>query len=223
MESGKIKEHFDAFATKYDAIYNKNKSLTDNIIHQLFYKDLLVRYDFVFEALPKLKGKKVLDVGCGSGRYAVEAGVRGAAHVFGIDLSDKMIALANRLALEKKVNNHCKFVQGDFLRFNFPGYYDISFLIGMIEYTINPTAILRRLFRLTTGQLFITFPEKWFWRDVRKKLPLFQPDFPNYFYDEPQILDLMAMAGFEVTRMEKKSHNYLVIAVPRVKQKGAYR
>ncbi|MFQ8600484.1 MAG: class I SAM-dependent methyltransferase, partial [Oscillospiraceae bacterium] len=43
---------------------------------------------------PDLTGKKVLDLGCGYGwhcKYAVE---RGAASVLGIDLSEKMIAVA---------------------------------------------------------------------------------------------------------------------------------
>lgn len=49
------------------------------------------------ELLPDLKGKTVLDLGCGYGwhcRYAVE---KGASHVTGIDISEKMLARAREI------------------------------------------------------------------------------------------------------------------------------
>lgn len=48
----------------------------------------------LFKNLPDLEGKRVLDLGCGSGERCVDYLKRGAAKVTGIDISDKMLAAA---------------------------------------------------------------------------------------------------------------------------------
>ncbi len=49
---------------------------------------------FVMELCEPLQGKKVLDLGCGEGFCSRQFMQRGAASVFGIDISEKMIAQA---------------------------------------------------------------------------------------------------------------------------------
>lgn len=44
--------------------------------------------------LPKFQGKTVLDLGCGYGWHCVYAAEHGAAHVTGVDLSEKMLQVA---------------------------------------------------------------------------------------------------------------------------------
>lgn len=46
--------------------------------------------------LPDLKGKKVLDVGCGMGQHALQYAKKGAASVLGIDISEKMLEFARK-------------------------------------------------------------------------------------------------------------------------------
>ena len=48
-----------------------------------------------FSLLPELKGKNVLDAGCGSGIYSRLLAQSGAS-VRGIDISDKMIGIAKK-------------------------------------------------------------------------------------------------------------------------------
>ena len=48
-----------------------------------------------------LQGQAILDVGCGSGRYLLHAGRRGAARLTGVDLSPQMLARA-RTALDTR-------------------------------------------------------------------------------------------------------------------------
>ena len=48
----------------------------------------------LFSLLPELKGKSVLDLGCGSGERCMDYLKRGAARVTGIDISKKMLAVA---------------------------------------------------------------------------------------------------------------------------------
>ena len=49
----------------------------------------------LYELLPDLKGKRVLDLGCGTGERCIDYIKRGAASVTGIDISEKMLAIAD--------------------------------------------------------------------------------------------------------------------------------
>ncbi|MBR6056579.1 MAG: class I SAM-dependent methyltransferase [Victivallales bacterium] len=67
-----------------------------NSANELFEKPAL------FSLLPPLDGKAVIDLGCGYGEHCMEYVKRGAANVVGIDISEKMLAVA------KAKNNHPK-------------------------------------------------------------------------------------------------------------------
>lgn len=69
------------------------------------YLDSFEKYD-LFEMMGDIRGKKVLDLGCGTGRMA-EYLRKFGAEVVGIDISEKMLEIAR-----KKVGS-ATFVQGD--------------------------------------------------------------------------------------------------------------
>jgi SAM-dependent methyltransferase len=46
------------------------------------------------QLLPALEGRRVLDLGCGMGQLAVHLAEAGAAEVIGVDISERMLALA---------------------------------------------------------------------------------------------------------------------------------
>lgn len=50
----------------------------------------------LFKMLPEVKGKRVLDLGCGFGATCKKNAEMGAAEVVGIDLSERMLAVAER-------------------------------------------------------------------------------------------------------------------------------
>lgn len=61
----------------------------------------------LFKLLPDLKGKRVLDLGCGYGEHCREYKNRGAEYVLGVDLSEKMLQVA------KEENPDIDFVRAD--------------------------------------------------------------------------------------------------------------
>ena len=75
--------------------YSKIRERKNNA-NELFEKPAL------FSLLPPLKGKTVIDLGCGYGEHCMEYIRRGAAKVVGIDISAKMLAVA------KAENSHPK-------------------------------------------------------------------------------------------------------------------
>ena len=48
----------------------------------------------LFSMLPDLRGKEILDIGCGMGQHAKQYAEMGAASVLGIDISEKMLEYA---------------------------------------------------------------------------------------------------------------------------------
>lgn len=59
--------------------------------------------------LPDFAGKEVLDLGCGYGWHCKYAADHGAARVLGIDLSEKMLAEAERRNQDEKIRyRHCR-------------------------------------------------------------------------------------------------------------------
>lgn len=65
----------------------------------------------VFSLLPELKGKRVLDLGCGMGTFTVEAAQRGAVAV-GLDMMPTALQAALRVAREERVSD-ARFILGD--------------------------------------------------------------------------------------------------------------
>ncbi len=137
IEANILERYFDQKAASYDAIYSGETSTLANLKNRIFHRDVYRRFTFAINQADKLKSKRILDVGCGSGRYAVEAARKGAQHVFGIDLSAEMLKIAASHAKEQNVSERCKFVQGDFLQHSFQGDYDITFALGVFALLNN--------------------------------------------------------------------------------------
>lgn len=54
----------------------------------------VIETPIITSMLPDLKGKKILDIGCGMGQHARQYAQMGAASVLGTDISEKMLAYA---------------------------------------------------------------------------------------------------------------------------------
>lgn len=59
------------------------------------YNDLLEQ-PAMRKLLPNLLGKSILDLGCGYGHNCIEFVEKGATKVVGIDISEKMLAVAKK-------------------------------------------------------------------------------------------------------------------------------
>jgi ubiquinone/menaquinone biosynthesis C-methylase UbiE len=132
-------QFFDAHAP----IYNEN----------VFTKDTVREVDFLIEELGLPLGGTILDVGCGTGRHAVELAKRGYA-VTGLDLSSKMLARAADAA--KAANVHVEWVQADATKFTLPNKYDAAICLcegafGLLSQSDDPIeqplSILRNISR----------------------------------------------------------------------------
>ena len=94
------------------------------------------------DELAALRGKRVLDVGCGGGILA-EAMARRAAHVTGIDLATKPLGVARLHALESGVENlDYREIATEALAAEVPGTFDVVTCMEMLEHVPDPSAVV---------------------------------------------------------------------------------
>jgi ubiquinone/menaquinone biosynthesis C-methylase UbiE len=112
------------------------------------------------ERLALAPGAMVLDVGCGSGASAIPAAkaVGPHGHVIGIDLADRLLAIARAKAISQKLKN-IEFRQGDMEKLEFSdASFDAVVCVFAIFFLPDMVKQVRELWRLIRpgGRLAIT-------------------------------------------------------------------
>ena len=120
-----------------------------------------LRLDWIEQRLGPggVRGKQVLDVGCGGGILAEAMARRGAASVLGIDLADKPLKVAQLHALEGCVENiGYREIAVEALAAERPAAFDVVTCMEMLEHVPDPSSVVRACAALVTtgGQLFFS-------------------------------------------------------------------
>jgi 2-polyprenyl-6-hydroxyphenyl methylase / 3-demethylubiquinone-9 3-methyltransferase len=107
-----------------------------------------LRLDWI-DSLASVRGKAVLDVGCGGGILAESMAVRGA-HVLGIDLAAKPLGVARLHALEAGVQNlEYREIATEALASEQPSSFDVVTCMEMLEHVPDPAAVVAACAQLT--------------------------------------------------------------------------
>jgi len=93
---------------------------------EVFTQGTLGEVDFIEEEAGGDRRKKILDIGCGTGRHAVELAKRGY-EVTGLDLSETQLGKARAKAAEAGVK--VKFIQADARNFRVDTPFDLAIMI----------------------------------------------------------------------------------------------
>lgn len=106
------KDLFDNYARTYD-----KESFTQGTIGEVDFIEQEINFD---------KTKKILDIGCGTGRHAVELAKRGYK-VTGVDLSESQLRRADEKA--KEAGAVVRFIQGDAREIYFKHEFELVIMI----------------------------------------------------------------------------------------------
>jgi SAM-dependent methyltransferase len=93
-------------------------------------------------------GARVLDVGCGVGRWSRLLAARGA-RVTGVDLSPTMIAEAQRRTAAGGLAGRCRFVVQDSAALELEGTFDLIVCVTMLQHMLDASALHSALQRMT--------------------------------------------------------------------------
>ena len=188
--------YFDRVPAEWDALY-AHEDRSRYAVNRVLRKGLYDRYRFTFDRVGDLSGQSVLDIGCGTGRYAIECAQRGAAKVIGLDFAPSMIEFARRMAEQMGVADRCEFVCGDFLTHESEAGFDVVLALGLFDYVADAAPLFEKIGRLRPRVFVASFPkftplwgtQRWVRYYWIKKCPVY-----NYHYE--QIAGLCRRAGF---------------------------
>lgn len=95
------------------------------------------------EGIAPLKGRRVLDIGCGGGILA-DAMARQGAQVLGIDLASKALKVAQLHALEAGTQGvDYREISAEALASEQPGSFDVVTCMEMLEHVPDPASVVR--------------------------------------------------------------------------------
>lgn len=118
-----VKTNWDDMSQAYEDFTNDKDSYS-----------LAIEWPSIKEIMPDIKGKKILDLGCGSGRFSFIFEEFSPKKILGVDLSSSMLAIAKLEA--EKLNSDIEFQQNDIEDFLLSDeqFYDFIFSSTTFHY-----------------------------------------------------------------------------------------
>ncbi len=199
----KVGTYFDRASTIFDTFYDHKRNAFMQWVDKKFRSDVFVRYGMTFEAIDPLKDKTVLDIGCGSGPYVVEAARNGCRLVVGLDMAAGMLELARQRACDAGLADKCKFILGTFPQDSPEGTFDYAIVMGVMDYIEDPLKFLSVLAQKVKIGAVVSFPSVHWFRTPFRKVRYWLKKCPVYFYEYSQIESLSKAAGFSKVNIRK--------------------
>lgn len=152
-----------------------------------------------------LQGKKVLDIGCGVGYYAIPLALK-CNHITGIDISNHNIELANKYSREMHIRN-TTFTVSDLLEYSTSEKFDFIFAITVLMHCQNIDLALQKIQSLLKpgGYFLVSDLNKWFPpRLLHRKndLPIFAQTFTL-----PGLVQKLQGNGFAISKVSGRIYS----------------
>ena len=205
-ETQQIAKYWNDIANDFDAIYTGNKGPIARGLDRWLRRDIYQRFEWVMREAgpsPDLRGMKICDVGCGSGRFVTALAKRGA-RVTGVDFAPDMLKLSTQLAEKEGVADLCKFVLSDVLDWKTQEQFDLVIAIGFWDYVADPLPRLQVIRGLTKTTFLSAWPRAATLRAAIRKVRLKADGCPVYFFTRAHVEDYLKRAGFR-----EESHEIL--------------
>jgi 2-polyprenyl-3-methyl-5-hydroxy-6-metoxy-1,4-benzoquinol methylase len=203
-----VKQYFERQSGTFDALYGEG---AERLFNRIFRRPLYERFRLTMDELSPFEGKRFLDVGCGSGIYAVELAKRGA-RVVGVDFSEEMIKLSKERARSAGISEQCEFLHGDFTAVSFPGQFDASYAMGVFDYARDPRLLLKSMKTATRGKILASFPSPTLLRMPLRKIRYALRGCPVFFYTLSQLKKLFESTGMANAAYKKLGPGWFVVA-----------
>ncbi len=189
-----VRTYFTDRAQLFDTLYEE-EGIGGQVFNKIFRRPMFTRYVYTLEALGNLEGRKILDVGCGSGRYAIEL-ARAGAEVVGVDFSEEMLKMARTRAADAGVEDKTTFINGDFTTWSREAdtRFDASYAMGVLDYIDDAPAFIRMMASVS-DEVIASFPPPTPVRMPLRKLRYWARNCPVHFYWQSEIKRMFHDAG----------------------------
>ncbi|MCK5848341.1 MAG: class I SAM-dependent methyltransferase [Caldisericia bacterium] len=164
-------EIFDSLAKKYDEWY---KTPLGSFVDSL-------EFSLIKKHCGNILGKRILDVGCGTGSYSIRFANLGA-HVTGIDSSEEMLEISKHKTKDSILPIHFHQAEAESLPFDNDSF-DLVISVNSFEFVNNQTSCFKESYRvLKKGgkAIFCVLNEESLWINTLKN----QPGFTNSVYKD---------------------------------------
>jgi 2-polyprenyl-3-methyl-5-hydroxy-6-metoxy-1,4-benzoquinol methylase len=219
----KVKKHFEKSIADFDLIYVDEKSWFRKFLDRRLRYDNYERYELTLQECADINGKRILDIGCGSGRYSVDLAKLGAGRVVGIDFAQSAVDIASKLAKNDGVSNVCSFISADFKDCKFDDPFHISLAIGVMDYVFDPVDLISKMRETTTEKLIMSFPSKSTYRMAIRKTRYWIRGCPLFFYNRDDIQRIFTKVGipdYTITKLSGCDNSGDFFVVARLTQNG---
>jgi SAM-dependent methyltransferase len=107
---------------------------------EFYNRAIQLTQELALEPWLECSGKRVLDIGCGVGRWSRRMAARGAL-VTGVDLSATMVAEASRRAAAENLAARCRFLVRDISELDLGAQYDRIIGVTVLQHILDPARL----------------------------------------------------------------------------------
>lgn len=136
-----IEQNWDRMAAAYEGFTESEGSYS-----------YTVEWPCIQEMLPDLKGKAVLDLGCGTGRFTFLLEKLQTRKITGMDISQNMLDIAKRKAAER--NSQAEFIKGNVSDLDIGGKYDFVFSSTVTHYIKDLYGLFAKIYAVLNKRCF---------------------------------------------------------------------
>lgn len=216
-DNERIRQHFQRSISSFDLIYSERKGRFKRFVDNHFRQDIYERYELTLQECKDIGDKRILDVGCGSGRYSIGLAQYNPAQIVGIDFSKNAIELANKFAQDNGISNLCSFINGDFTKYQFDTKFHTTLAIGLFDYIADPVSVISKMRNITLEKIIMSFPSKSTYRMAIRKMRYRLMNCPLFMYDKEKLQTILAESDIQNYTIRKlygtdNSGDFFVVA-----------
>jgi SAM-dependent methyltransferase len=209
-------DFWNKVADEFDSIYTgQNKSGVARWMDGFFRKDIYERREWTLAHAGDLKGRSIIDIGCGPGRFCSDFARAGSPRVVGLDTAPEMLRRAREVVAAEKTAAVCEWVCSDILDWHQNEVFDVSVAMGFWDYVEDPRSRLTAIRKVTRDRFLSSWPRLWTWRSPLRKVRLqYIRGCPVYFFTRSQLEQMFTATGWKIVSCEVIGKIYCVDARP---------
>jgi len=200
----------DNMAQEFNILYKEEKAILRRAIDRVFRKGIKEGYALALQECKNVKGKRILDVGCGAGLVSTALARKGA-YVVGVTSSRNMTENAKLTQKNEDLQNRFTLVHDEFEKHVFDEKFHISLALAIFDFTKDAAFDITKMKSLTTEKCIMSFPSKFAFQVPLRMIWLRSRNIPLHFYTKEELKRLLSQQ-FTHYKIKNISARYFCVA-----------